>query len=295
MQKTERNTIKLSLMGTGLQGPKGDPGTPGIQGPKGDKGDRGEKGEKGDPGSNMSQEWVDGVTEGLQNHELDIRNLKENKEAVAVEFETIKKLIGQIEDSDVELSEEEIKSIISIVNKLNTKINENNSQFNSVYEKLNKHEEMIQNIQLGGGASDVTVMEGNTDGVLTKLVVSHSSSNPSAMKYTYDGKQYDLNMLSENIFHKTMSEEGVESLIKLSNWIKDNEDRLSKLFNLLGDLEELSTENKENITDSMNETYAIASQAISRVEFDKVTMTLRVYDYHGMVDEIDMDTSYLEN
>lgn len=294
MQKTEQNMIKLSLMGTGLQGPKGDPGTPGIQGPKGDKGDRGEKGEKGDPGSNMPQEWVDGVTEGLQNHELDIRNLKENKEAVAVEFETIKKLIGEINDSDIELSEEEIKSIISIVNKLNTKINENNSQFNSVHEKLNKHEEMIQNIQLGDGASDVTVMEGNTDGVLTKLVVSHSSS-PSAMKYTYDGKQYDLNMLSENIFHRVMSEDGVESLIKLSSWVKNNEDRLSKLFNLLGDLEELSTENKENIIDSMNETYAIASQAISRVEFDKVTMTLKIYDYHGLVDEIDMDTSYLEN
>lgn len=295
MQKTERNTIKLSLMGTGLQGPKGDPGTPGIQGPKGDKGDRGEKGEKGDPGSNMSQEWVDGVTEGLQNHELDIRNLKENKEAVAIEFETIKELIGEINDSDVELSEEEIKSIISIANKLNAKINESNSQFNSVYEKLNKHEEMIQNIQLGDGASDVTVMEGNTDGVLTKLVVSHNSSNPSTMKYTYNGKQYDLNMLSENIFHKVMNEEGVESLIQLSNWIKDNEDRLSKLFNLLGNLEELSTENKENITDAMNETYAIASQAITRVEFDKVTMTLKVYDYHGLVDEIDMDTSYIEN
>lgn len=295
MKKTEQNMIKLSLMGTGLQGPKGDPGTPGIQGPKGDKGDRGEKGEKGDPGSNMSQEWVDGVTEGLQNHELDIRNLKENKEAVAIEFETIKKLIGEINDSDVELSEEEIKSIISIANKLNAKINESNSQFNSVYEKLNKHEEMIQNIQLGDGASDVTVMEGNTDGVLTKLVVSHNSSNPSAMKYTYNGKQYDLNMLSENIFHKVMTEEGVENLIQLSNWIKDNEDRLSKLFNFLGNLEELSTENKENITDSMNETYAIASQAITRVEFDKVTMTLRVYDYHGLVDEIDMDTSYLEN
>ena len=295
MQKTERNTIKLSLMGAGLQGPKGDPGTPGIQGPKGDKGDRGEKGEKGDPGSNMSQEWVNGVTEGLQNHELDIRNLKENKEAVAIEFETIKKLIGEINDSDVELSEEEIKSIISIVNKLNAKINESNSQFNSVYDKLNKHEEMIQNIQLGDGASDVTVMEGNTDGVLTKLVVSHNSSNPSAMKYTHNGKQYDLNMLSENIFHKVMNEEGVESLIQLSNWIKDNEDRLSKLFNLLGNLEELSTESKENITYSMNETYAIASQAISRVEFDKVTMTLRIYDYHGLVDEIDMDTSYIEN
>ena len=67
------------------------------------------------------------------------------------------------------------------------------------------------------------------------------------------------------------------------------------LYDIIGQLSELSTDSTGNIVHAINETVAIARTAVNRIEFDKINNKLNVYNYNGLADEIDMDSSYLEN
>ena len=100
-----------------------------------------------------------------------------------------------------------------------------------------------------------------------------------------NNKEDVLKLSTDNILFKELND-GVEELIALTNLIRNNKEEFQLIRNLIGDLSELSTENKQNVMESINEVCAISQMAVSRLEYDSEAKTLKVYDYHGLNDEI---------
>ena len=287
----EQNALKIELFGTGIIGPKG------ADGQKGDKGDpfrfedftpeqleklRGQKGEKGDPGSNMPQAWVDNVTESVEQFKIDIKQLKSKDEQIALTFEEVFEIIRDLKIDGIEET-----TINKILNKLNEKIKLSE-------ETLMQHSNKITELENNNtnASTEEIIIAKNTEGLNAKIIIKNEDI--ATMSYNSDGVQKNINMFAEDVYVKETNDDDVETIIKLAQFLKDNKEEFKLLKDLIGDLNELSTDNKQSIIESLNEVCAIAHNAVNRIEFDKVENKLKVYNYHGLFDEIDIDTSYLE-
>lgn len=289
---TQKNTEKIyiELFGTGIQGPKGERGERGEKGEKGETGERGPRGEKGDPGSNMSQVWVDDVTKTMQENTVDIRELKQKDEQIALTFEELRNIIGDLQIEDVT-----DETITNILNKINSKINENTKHIVKQSEKISELESKVQNGTGSPSIEEIQIVEGDASGIVSKLIIQDNGEEPSAMLYTHNNVQKKINVLTDDVFMKTVTDDDVELFTQLSQIIREHKEELKLLKELIGDLSELSTDNQANLMEAINETIAVSRSAVNRIEFDKIENKLNVYNYHGLVDEIDMDNSYLEN
>lgn len=289
---TQKNTEKIyiELFGTGIQGPKGERGERGEKGEKGETGERGPRGEKGDPGSNMPQVWVDDVTKTMQENTVDIRELKQKDEQIALTFEELRNIIGDLQIEDVT-----DETITNILNKINSKINENTKHIVKQSEKISELESKVQNGAGSPSIEEIEIVEGDASGIVSKLIIQDNGEEPSAMLYTHNNVQKKINVLTDDVFMKTVTDDDVELFTQLSQIIREHKEELKLLKELIGDLSELSTDNQANLMEAINETIAVSRSAVNRIEFDKIENKLNVYNYHGLVDEIDMDNSYLEN
>ena len=289
---TQKNTEKIyvELFGTGIQGPKGERGERGEKGEKGETGERGPRGEKGDPGSNMPQVWVDDVTKTMQENTVDIRELKQKDEQIALTFEELRNIIGDLQIEDVT-----DETITNILNKINSKINENTKHIVKKSEKISELESKVQNGTGSPSIEEIEIVEGDASGIVSKLIIQDNGEEPSVMLYTHNNVQKKINVLTDDVFMKTVTDDDVELFSQLSQIIREHKEELKLLKELIGDLSELSTDNQANLMEAINETIAVSRSAVNRIEFDKIENKLNVYNYHGLVDEIDMDNSYLEN
>lgn len=290
MIQKDTKKIFIELYGTGIQGPKGDAGEAGMQGPKGETGERGPRGEKGDPGSNMPQSWVDEVTTTTQQNKIDIKELKSKDEQIALTFEELRDVIG---DLNVDGIDENV--ITAILNKLNEKISANEDIILQQSNKLTDLESRIEAGAGGVGIEEIVVTSTDIDGLTAKIVIQEQEDKPSVMTYNSNDKQRPVGMMTDNIYIKDENEDGVEYLTQLTELIRNHRTEFELIKKLIGDLSELSTDNTSNLMEAINETVAIARTAVNRLEFDKINNKLNVYNYHGLADEIDMDSSYLEN
>ena len=265
----------------------------GDKGDQGERGEKGEKGAKGDPGSNMPQAWVDEVTNTMQQNKIDISNLKDKDEQIALTFEEVKTLIGSLDVEGITLSNEEIKSVTSIIKKVMQKITTNEEVILNQSQKITQIENKIENdLSSNGSGDEVVIEENNIEGLTAKVIIDDKSSE---MYYTHNEKQKTLKVNATNIFYTDMNENEVEELKQLIDFIRDNKEEFNLIKGLIGDLNELSTVNKQNVMESINEVCAIAHNAINRLEYDKINNKLNIYNYHGLVDELDIDNTYLEN
>lgn len=289
---TQKNTEKIyiELFGTGIQGPKGERGERGEKGEKGETGERGPRGQKGDPGSNMPQVWVDDVTKAMQENTVDIKELKQKDEQIALTFEELRNIIGDLQIEDVT-----DETITNILNKINSKINENTKHIVKQSEKISELESKVQNGTGSPSIEEIEIVEGDASGIVSKLIIQDNGEEPSAMLYTHNNVQKKINVLTDDVFMKTVTDDDVELFTQLSQIIREHKEELKILKELIGDLSELSTDNQANLMEAINETIAVSRSAVNRIEFDKIENKLNVYNYHGLVDEIDMDNSYLEN
>lgn len=289
---TQKNTEKIyiELFGTGIQGPKGERGERGEKGEKGETGERGPRGQKGDPGSNMPQVWVDDVTKAMQENTVDIKELKQKDEQIALTFEELRNIIGDLQIEDVT-----DETITNILNKINSKINENTKHIVKQSEKISELESKVQNGAGSSSIEEIEIVEGDASGIVSKLIIQDNGEEPSAMLYTHNNVQKKINVLTDDVFMKTVTDDDVELFTQLSQIIREHKEELKLLKELIGDLSELSTDNQANLMEAINETIAVSRSAVNRIEFDKIENKLNVYNYHGLVDEIDMDNSYLEN
>lgn len=285
MQK-DTEKIFIELFGTGIQGPQGETGPQGIQGEKGEKGDKGDKGEKGDPGSNMPQSWVDNVTESVGQFKIDIKQLKSKDEQIALTFEELYETIG---DLSVEGIDETV--LTKILNKLNEKIKLSEK---TLVQHSSKIAELETNSGSGADIEEILITDTDTDGLTAKVIIKENEDY-SIMCYNSNETQKNINILAEDVYIKETNDDDVESITQLTRFLKDNKEEIKLLKDLIGDLSELSTDNKQNVLEAINETVAISRNAVSRLEYDKIENKLKVYNHHGLVDELDMDTSYLEN
>ena len=290
MTQKDTKKIYIELFGTGIQGPKGERGETGLQGEKGETGERGPKGEKGDPGSNMPQAWVDEITQTTQQNKIDIKQLKNKDEQIALTFEEIRDIIG---DLDVEGVDDKI--VTAILNKLNEKIKDNQDIIMQQSNKITNLEDMIASGVGGTSVEEIVVTPNDIDGLTAKIVIQEQEDKPSVVTYNSNDTQRPIDIMSDNVFIREENEDGVELFVQLSQIIREHKEELKILKELIGDLSELSTDNKANLMEAINETIAVSRSAVNRIEFDKIENKLNVYNYHGLVDEIDMDNSYLEN
>lgn len=296
MENNVRNSITLELFGTGMPGPVGEKGEKGDKGEPGERGERGPRGEKGDPGSNMPQAWVDEVTQTMQQNKIAIEELKDKDEQIAVTFEDLKALIGSLDVEDLELTKEETKTITNILNKVHAKVLNNQNTIENQSEKITQLEELLHQENASTSSVDeIIITDGPFEHITTKMVMHDNKNGASQMYYNSNGVQKPVETMSENIYHKDIDEQGVEYFTQLTDIIKNHKDELKLIKELIGDLSELSTNNKQNLLESINETVAIAHNAVARIQYDKINNLLKVYNYHGLIDEIDMDNSYLEN
>ena len=296
MEQRRTNSIYLELFGTGMPGPEGKRGEIGPKGDKGDKGEKGDRGPKGDPGSNMPQAWVDEVTETTQQNKINIKELQDKDEQIAQTFEEMFELIGQLDVEGVELTTEEKKTVTTIMQKLQNKIKENAETINVQSEKIIQLQEKIEsNSDASSTIEEITITDDDTSNITSKVIINEKDNEPSVMLFNSNNKQKKLNMMTDDIYLKEVNSDDVEYFIQLTELIKNHKEELTLLKDLIGDLSELSTTNKQNVMESINEVTAIAQSAVARVEYDKINNKLNVYNYHGLVDEVDMDNSYLEN
>lgn len=281
----EQNALKIELFGTGIQGPRGLKGDKGDTGDTGPQGPQGPKGDKGDPGSNMPQSWVDNVTENVEQFKIDIKQLKNKDEQIALTFEELYEMLG---DFDVEGIDETV--LTKILNKLNEKIKLSEK---TLMQHTNKIAELENNKNnAGSDVEEILITDKNTEGLNAKVIIK--DEDIATMTYNASGVQKDIKMFANNVYVKEVNDDDVETIIELAKLLKDNKEEFKLLKDLIGDLNELSTDNKQSIMESLNEVCAIAHNAVNRIEFDKVELKLKVYNYHGLADEIDIDTSHLE-
>ena len=296
MEQRRTNSIYLELFGTGMPGPEGKRGEMGPKGDKGDKGEKGDRGPKGDPGSNMPQAWVDEVTETTQQNKIHIKDLQDKDEQIAQTFEEMFELIGQLDVEGIELTQEEKKTVTTIMQKLQNKIKENQETINVQSEKIIQLQDMVEN---NSGASsaveEIIITKNDVSNITSKVIIKETDNEPAVMLFNSDNKQKKLNMMTDDIYLKEVTSDDVEYFIQLTELIKNHKEELQLIKDLIGDLSELSTTNKQNVMESINEVTAIAQTAVARVEYDKINNKLNVYNYHGLVDEVDMDNSYLDN
>lgn len=296
MEQKRTNSIYLELFGTGLQGPVGEKGEKGEKGDKGEPGERGPRGPKGDPGSNMPQAWVDEVTETTQQNKIHIKDLQYKDEQIAQTFEEMFELIGQLDVEGIELTAEEKKTVTTIMQKIQNKITENAETIDVQSEKIIQLQEMIENNSDASSAvEEIIITKNDTSNILSKVIIKETEDEPAIMLFNSGDKQKRLNMMTDDIYLKEVNSDDVEYFIQLTELIKNHKEELNLLRDLIGDLSELSTTNKQNVMESINEVTAIAQTAVARVEYDKINNRLNIYNYHGLIDEIDMDNSYLEN
>ena len=286
MKQKDTEKIFVELFGTGIQGPKGDRGEKGEKGDKGDKGPQGPQGPQGDPGSNMPQSWVDNVTESIGQFKIDIKQLKSKDEQIALTFEEIFEIIRDLE---IEGLEETVLS--EILNKLNEKIK---TAETVLLEHSNKISDLENNRNVGSGIEEILITDTDTDGLTAKVIIKENEDY-SIMCYNSNETQKNINILAEDVYIKEINDDDVESITQLTKFLKDNKEEIKLLKDLIGDLSELSTDNKQNVLEAINETVAISRNAVSRLEYDKIENKLKVFNYDGLIDELDMDTSYLEN
>lgn len=295
MLKNGNNSVYMELIGTGMPGPQGEKGEKGDKGERGEKGERGPRGEKGDPGSNMPQQWVDDVTTTIQNNTSDIQNLKEKDEQIAQTFEEVFNLIGALEVEGIELTSEEKRTVTNLLNKINAKIQSSEKSIQSQSEKISRLEEVLGSNNNSIALEDeIIITDNDIENIKSKVIISEDKNEISQAFYTFNGKRKALNTMTENVMHKVVNEDGVEYFIQLFDWLSERKEEIELLKGLIGDLTELSTNNKQNVLEAINETFAISQSAVSRIEYDKINNRLNVYDYHGLVDEIDMNNSYIE-
>lgn len=290
MTQKDTKKIFIELFGTGIQGPKGERGETGLQGEKGETGERGPKGEKGDPGSNMPQAWVDDITQTTQQNKVDIKLLKNKDEQIALTFEELRDIIG---DLNVEGIDDKV--ITAILNRLNEKIKDNQDIIMQQSNKITNLEDKIASGAGGTSVEEIVVTSNDIDGLTAKIVIQEQENKPSVVTYNSNDTQRPIDIMSDNVFVREENEDGVELFVQLSQIIREHKEEIELLRRLIGDLSELSTDNKANLMEAINEIAAISRTAVNRLEFDKIENKLNVFNYYGLVDEIDMDNSYLEN
>ena len=202
--KKEQKKLILELFGTGIPGPRGEKGEKGDKGDQGEKGEKGDKGAKGDPGSNMPQAWVDEVTNTMQQNKIDISNLKDKDEQIALTFEEVKTLIGSLDVEGITLTDEEIKSITSIIKKVMQKITSNEQVILNQSQKITQIENKIENgLSSNGSGDEVVIEENNIEGLTAKVIIDDKSSE---MYYTHNEKQKPLKVDATNIFYTDINE-----------------------------------------------------------------------------------------
>ena len=277
----EQNKLKIELFGAGLVGPRGLKGDKGDKGEKGEKGDRGERGLKGDPGSNMPQEWVDEITQTTRKNKSDIIDLKDKDEQIAQTFQEIRELIGELDIDGIEFNKEEIKTVTNTIKKVQQKLKTFEDTVSTTQQKILELEDVIENgSQLE--SNDEIIITNDAQTVTAKVVIETKEDGSNIL---LNNKKDILKLSTDNILFKEMND-GVEELIALTNLIRNNKEEFELVKGLIGDLKELSTENKQNLMESINEVCAISQMAVNRLEYNTETKTLRVYDYHGLNDEI---------
>ena len=164
------------------------------------------------------------------------------------------------------------------------KITSNEQVILNQSQKITQIENKIENgLSSNGSGDEVVIEENNIEGLTAKVIIDDKSSE---MYYTHNEKQKPLKVDATNIFYTDINENEVEELKQLTEFIRDNKEEFNLIKGLIGDLKELSTENKQNLMESINEVCAISQMAVSRLEYDSETKTLKVFDYHGLNDEI---------
>lgn len=277
----EQNKLKIELFGAGLVGPRGLKGDKGDPGEKGEKGDRGERGLKGDPGTNMPQEWVDEITLSSKQYKIDIADLKDKDEQIAQTFQEVRDLIGELDIDGIEFNAQEIKTVTNTIKKVQQKLKTFEDTVSNTQQKILELEDVIENgSQLEN--NDEIIITNDAQTVTAKVVIE---TKDDVSNILLNNKEDVLKLSTDNVLFKEMND-GVEELIALTNLIRNNKEEFELVKGLIGDLSELSTENKQNVMESLNEVCAISQMAVSRLEYDSETKTLRVYDYHGLNDEI---------
>lgn len=294
----EQNKLKIELYGAGIPGPrglKGDEGAPGRSftfddlTPDQKEQLRGPRGEKGDPGSNMSQAWVDEVTQTTQKNKSDIKELQSKDEQIAIAFEEVYELIGELDIDDLQFSKSEIKTVTNTIRKVHQKIKTIEGSILNNQQKILNLENTIENSS--HLVNDEILITTDATDKNAKVIIETKDDVSNIILE----KEKVLKLSSDKILHTDENEDGVEELLELASIIRNNKEEFKLIKGLIGDLSELSTDNKQNLMESINEVCAIAHNAVSRIEFDKINNKINVYNYHGLADEIDMDSSYLEN
>lgn len=286
MTYKDAEKIYIELIGTGIQGPKGDKGDKGDKGETGPQGPQGQKGEKGDPGSNMPQQWVDEITTSVGQFKIDIKSLQQKDEEIALTFEEVFEIIRDLKVEDIEET-----TLNVILNKLNEKIKSTES---AIFEHSNRLSDLETNGVGGSDVEEIIITDKDTEGLTAKVIIKEDEEY-STMCYNANGTQKNINILADDVYIKETSDDDIETITQLTKFLKDNKEEIKLLKALIGDLSELSTDNKQNLMEAVNELAAISRNAVSRLEFDKIENKMKVFNHHGLVDELDMDTSYLEN
>ena len=203
--------------------------------------------------------------------------MKNKDEQIAQTFEEVHAKLDAIDATKIEQVEDAVEKHEDAITKQ--------------AQKLLNIEEKVEQLDIPG-INEVVVTEKNEEHVDAKLVINE---NTSTMSYKSKDGMKKLNMSADDVYTKEVNEDGVETIKQLTELLTTYKNEISMLYDIIGQLSELSTDSTDNIVYAINETVAIARTAVNRLEFDKINNKLNVYNYHGLVEELDMDSSYLEN